>query len=186
MRCFDPQSDLARKIIIGGAALTIIGFFIPMSSADTALPVELRFYLRGEIGSASPFTVYKTVLNKDPLVFFSTIYLFLPLLVIPFAAAAAWPKPKEAWDKLALVVTPAAWLVVVFVPIGFALFAFNLLGDENTRVIIDGHYLTWEQFTSTALQGRFRLLLLSAGFSLWATLPFVGIAAHFFPTTRSD
>lgn len=181
LRSFDSQSDLARKLIIGGALVAVIGFFIPMAGADSALPIELRFYLNGEIGTGSAFTVYKTVFNKDPLVFFSTVYLFLPLVLLPLAAAASWPKPKEAWDKMALFIKPVAWFVVLYLPIGFALFAFNLLGNEETRVIIDGHYLKWEEFTSAALKGRFRLLLLAAGFSAFATLPFVGVAAHFFP-----
>ena len=61
----------------------------------------------------------------------------------------------------------------------------DLIGNEETRVIIDGHYLKWEEFTSAALKGRFRLLLLAAGFSAFATLPFVGVAAHFFPTKKT-
>ncbi len=178
-RCFDSQSDVARKLLIAGAVLSILGFFIPMAASDSAIPVELRFYLHGELGKASPFTIYKTVFNKDPLVFFSTVYLFLPLLLLPLAAALAWPKPKEAWDKMAIFITPMAWLVVLYLPVGLALFAFNLLGDQATNVIIDGHYLRWEDFTSAALKGRFRLMLLASAFSLFATLPIVGVMAHF-------
>lgn len=181
LRCLDSQSQLARKLIAGGALLAIIGFFIPMAASDTAIPVELRFYLHGKVGDASPFKIYTTVFNKDPLVFFSTVYLLVPLLLLPIAAAVAWPTPKEAWDKMAIFVRPIAWLVVLYLPIGFALYAFNLLGNEVTSVIIDGHYLSWEEFSSAALQGRFRLLLLAAGFSAFATLPIVGLARHFFP-----
>jgi hypothetical protein len=159
--------------------LTIIGFLIPMANAEDAVPLELQFFLREEIGSAMPVSAYTTVLNKDPMVFFSSVYLLMPLLLLPLGAALSWAKPKEAWDTRATLIKPIAWIAVLYAPLGFALFAFNLLGYDGTAIIIDNQYIDWDDFSSAALTGRFRLLLLSAAFAAWATLPVVAVAKHF-------
>jgi hypothetical protein len=179
IRCFDAQSDLARRTLIVAAVLTLIGFFIPMSNADNAIPVELRFYLAEEIDKASPFHVFKTVFNRDPMVFFSTVLLFLPLVLVPVGAALSWAKPKQVWDTRANLIKPLAILAVLYVPLVFALFAFNLMGyDDAQWVIIDGKRHLWDDFSSAALTGRVRLLVLGSVFCLWAALPILAVLKH--------
>ncbi len=173
LRCYDSQNMLARRIAIAGAALAVAGFFLPISGAADALPLELRLHLRDSVDSASAFSVYKTVFNRSPMVFFSTVYLFLPLVLLPAAAIVAWPKPKSAWDKSGLVVRPAAWIAVLYIPLGFALFAFNLVGDEGGRLVLDGVVYAWDDVVSASFLGRLRLLLLAAVFATWATFPSV-------------
>jgi hypothetical protein len=179
LRSFDSQSDIARRVLVGGAVLTVLGFLIPMSDAQDAVPMELQFFLREEIGSAMPLSAFTTVLNKDPMVFFSSVYLLMPLLLFPLAAAVSWSKPKEAWDKRSGLIRFIAWIAVLYAPLGFALFTFNLMGYEGTMVIIDNQVIDWDDFQGVALTGRFRLTLLSAAFAAWATLPIVAVAKHF-------
>jgi uncharacterized membrane protein len=178
LRSFDAQSDSARRILIGGAALTLIGFLIPMADAQDALPIELQFFLREDIGSASPFTAYYKVLNRDPMVFFSAVYLLMPLVLLPLGAALSWAKPKEAWDTHSGLIRPIAWIAIVYLPVAFALFTFNLFGYEGSRVIIGTQVVPWDTFSSVALTGRFRMILLSAAFAAWASLPIVAVAKH--------
>lgn len=175
LRCFDPQNQKARYLTIAGAVLAIAGFLIPMGNADTALPMELRFYLRSEIGTAMPLSVYKTVFNRDPLVFFSTVYLLLPIVLLPLGAALAWSKPIGVWDKTGLMLKPIAWLAALYVPLGFVLFAFNLLGSDGAYVLIEQRAIPWADFTDAALAGRLRMSLLAFGFAAWATLPVVAV-----------
>ena len=153
LRCFNAQSTLARRIAIVGAVLAVVGFFLPLSEPHNAVPLELRFYFQDAMESGSAFAVYKTVFNRDPLVFFSSIYLFMPL-----------------------------------VPIGFALFAFNLIGENSGRVIIDNAYHSWNDVTSAALLGRLRLFILGSVFALWASLPCITLLRKFAPdcSTSSD
>ncbi|MCP4448577.1 MAG: hypothetical protein GY811_25055 [Myxococcales bacterium] len=179
LRCYDSQSMLARKIAIAGAVLAFVGFFLPLSAPQNAVPLEMRFYFRGALESGSAFTVYKTVFNRDPMVFFSSIYLFLPMFLLPLGAALAWATPSGAWDKMGMVLRPVAWLTVLYVPIGFALFAFNLLGENSGRVIIDNAYYSWNEVTNAALLGRLRLLLLGSVFALWASLPSMALLRAF-------
>ncbi len=173
LRCYDSQSMLARRLAILGATLAVAGFFLPIAGAADALPLELRLYLRGSVDSASAFSVYKEAFNRTPMVFFSTVYLFLPLVLLPVAAIVAWTKPKNAWDKSGLLVRPAAWIAVIYIPLGFALFAFNLVGDEGGRLVLDGVVYAWDDVVSASFLGRLRLLLLAAVFATWATFPSV-------------
>ncbi len=188
LRCFNAQSTLARRIAIVGAVLAVVGFFLPLSEPHNAVPLELRFYFQDAMESGSAFTVYKTVFNRDPLVFFSSIYLFMPLVLVPLGAAIAWAKPVGAWDQMSVMIRPIAWLVVLYVPIGFALFAFNLIGENSGRVIIDNAYHSWNDVTSAALLGRLRLFILGSVFALWASLPCITLLRKFAPdcSTSSD
>jgi len=149
-----------------------------MASAANSIPVELRFFLQEEMGSAMPVAAYYKVLNRDPMVFFSSIYLLLPLVLLPAGAALAWAKSEGAWDTRSMIIKPIAWIAVLYVPLGYALFTFNLFGMDGQLVRIDGHVISWDDFSSAALLGRCRLLALSTGFALWATLPIVGVAKH--------
>ena len=47
----------------------------------------------------------------------------------PCRAALSWAKPKEAWDTRSGIIRPITWFAVLYAPIGYALFTFNLLGD---------------------------------------------------------
>ena len=181
LRCYDAQSDLARKVIIGGAVIAIAGFFLPISDPQKAVPLELRFYFRESMDSASAFTAYKTVFNRDPTVYFSTVYLFMPIVLLPLAATLSWAKPTGAWDKSGMFLRPLAWLAVLYVPLGFALFAFNLLGENDGRVVIERTMHAWNDVTSHALLGRLRLLALGAVFALWASMPIITLLRHFAP-----
>ncbi len=181
LRGFDAQSGLARKLLIGGAVIAVAGYFLPLSKAHLALPIEIRFYLQKHIDSASAFSVYKDAFNKDPMVFFSSLYFFLPMVLLPLGAALAWAKPKGAWDKSGMLLRPIAWLAVLYVPIGFALLAFNLLGENQGRVIIERTLYDWGDVTSAALLGRLRLFALGGVFALWATLPSIALLRHFVP-----
>lgn len=186
LRCYDSQNMFARKLAIGGAVIAVVGFFLPLSDPQHAVPLEMRFYFREAIDSGSAFTVYKTVFNKDPMVFFSSLYLFLPMVLLPLGAALAWAKPSGAWDKTGMFLRPIAWLAVLYVPIGFALFAFNLLGENDGRVIIDNAVYSWNDVTSHALLGRLRMLALGAVFALWATMPGITLLRHFMPKPGPD
>ncbi len=186
LRSFGPQSDSARRILIGGAALTVIGFLIPMSDAQNAVPIELQFFLREEIGSATPLVAYFKVLNRDPMVFFSSVYLLMPIVLLPLGAALSWSKPKEAWDTRSGLIRPIAWIAILYAPIGYALFTFNLFGYEGSRVIVDSQVIPWDTFSAVALTGRFRMILLSAAFAAWASLPIVAVAKHFFPGAKEQ
>jgi hypothetical protein len=179
LRGFGPQSDSARRILIAGAAVTIVGFLIPMSDAQEAVPIELQFFLREEIGSAMPIAAYFKVLNRDPMVFFSSVYLLLPVFLLPLGAALSWAKPKEAWDTRSGIIRPITWIAILYAPIGYALFTFNLFGYEGSRVVVDSQVMAWDTFSSVALTGRFRMILLSAAFAAWASLPIVAVAKQF-------
>ncbi len=186
LRCYDAQNMFARKLAIGGAVIAFVGFFLPLSDPQQAVPLEMRFYFRESMDSGSAFTVYKTVFNKDPMVFFSSLYLFLPLAVLPLGAALAWAKPSGAWDKAGMLLRPVAWLAVLYVPIGFALFAFNLLGENDGRVFINNAVYSWNDVTSHALLGRLRLLALGAVFALWASMPAMTLLRHFLPKAKNE
>ncbi len=187
LRGLDAQSDVARRILIAGAAIAAVGYLIPMSDGGLSLPIELRLFLNGEIESGSALGVYSGVFNRSPMVFFSVAYLFLPLVILPAAAAIAYPKPTGAWDKRGLLLKPISWFIVLYVPIGFVLFLLNMLGSGTYEtILVDRYYIPYEDFRSAVLSGRFRQLLLSTAFASWAVLPIVGLAKRFFSSAEQQ
>ena len=178
LRCLDAQSIWARRLTIAGALIGVAGYFIPMGNADLALPIELRFYLQQELGTEMPLSVYKAAFNRDPIVFFTSLYLLLPLVLLPLGALLSWRKPSGAWDKGGLLIRPVTWLATFYLPLGFALLFFNLLGYDADLIRVDRQIVSWDRFSTAAIGGRLKLFALSAGFSLWATLPVVAVHDH--------
>lgn len=172
VRSVDPDSGLARKTLAAGAGLAVVGLLIPLSDAYQFLPTELWFYIDTEkLGSASPLGAYADAFNRDPIVFFSALYLMLPAVLLPIAAAIAWPRPRSHWDGSGLVLRPIAAVVLLYVPIGFALYLFNMMGlSDNSLVYLHGDVLTFEEFSGKLMIGRAKLLVLGGGFAMWAQL----------------
>lgn len=174
LRLMSPHSQPARLLVAAGAIATVAGLLLPVGDADSALPVELRFYLDDALGTAPPAQAYTTVFQPDPTIVFVTLLALLPLLVAPIAAGLAWPRPSGAWDRLDLVLRPLAWLCVLYWPLSYALSALNVMGWDYARsVIIDHRYISVDDFTTSALAGRLRVAVLALGYALWAQLPAV-------------
>lgn len=186
LRVVYPREQKPRYLLAAGAALAAAGLLIPVSAPWDALPLELRFYLHFQEGeSGAPLGVLFDVFNRDPIVFFSVLYLLLPLALLPAAAVLSWPRPGGPWDKSGLVLRPLAWLAVLYVPLGLGLFTFNVLGWSMGGLVQTGeHVVRFEEFTRTALVSRARLATLAAGFALWAQLGAVALYQRWMRSKR--
>ncbi len=178
-RIFFPRSQAVRLALIGGAAVSVVALFIPMADTRDALPIELPLYINNEFREMSLFAAYSKGMDHDVMVRFLSMYALLPLLLLPAAAALAWPVPRGVWDKMATALRPIAWVAVLFIPLGYALQAFNSAGWSEFQVIAArGVWVDFDDFTQALMVGRARLALVSAFLFVWVQLGAVVLFDH--------
>jgi len=82
---------------------------------------------------------------------------FVLNVVEPLATAVlAWPHPRGTWDLAGPRVRALAWILVLAVPLGYAVGVFLLFGWHS-------------RLAEMALTGRLRMLALSVPICLWVT-----------------
>jgi hypothetical protein len=157
-RVLAPRSVWSRYAMIGGAAIAVIGYLVPMAKLHHALPIEFAMYdgaLELDLTDASALgALTGGVDRRVPLLLFLALWGLVPIALLPGAAALAWRMPAEVWDKSSLGLRPLAWLAALYLPLGYALYLFNVTGWPD-----DG--------ASPFLVARARLLLIATALGLW-------------------
>jgi hypothetical protein len=108
----------------------------PTPSIRDSLPAEftivawMRIDIRGwNIPIAA---LYEAFTPRAGQIFFSSFWALVPIVLAPGAAALAWPRARgSAWDKSGLAVRPLAWLLILYVPLAYALWTFTFLGWDG-------------------------------------------------------
>jgi hypothetical protein len=160
-RLLEPTSSEARWVLVAGAGLSLIGLLIPAGALWRQLPGEYRSYadlLGFRVENATPLQAILGGLDRRaaPILFLS-LWAALPILVMPLAIGFAWPRPQGPWDKAAPVLRPLAYLILLYLPVAYALYAFNMLGWGSVGA--DATFLP-----------RARLILIAAPLALFAQL----------------
>ena len=182
LRLASPSSQVARRALAGLAVLTVAALLVPVAPLGRLLPMELSFYLdpKGFSHTASVAGAFLKVINRDPMVLFASLMALVPLVAVPAAVVLAWPRPGGVWDRSSLPLRALGWLLALYVPLTYALYAFNLTGVDFAGLVGTGHrVVAFDHFVKTTMVGRVRLTLLGAGFSLWASLGAVSLLARF-------
>jgi len=170
-RLYFPRSQAVRLALIGGTVVTVIALFVPMAKTYTALPIELPIYIANPFKEMSLFSALSKGAGHDVMVRFLSLYALLPLVLLPTAAALAWPTPGGVWDKMGTALRPIAWVAVLYLPLGYALQAFNVAGWTNfPDVMARGVWVEFDDFTQALMLGRARLALVSAFFVVWTQI----------------
>lgn len=182
LRLASPTSQVARRALVAYAVLTVAALLVPMAKLGRLLPMELTFYLepRSFHQTASVAGAFLKVMNRDPMVLFVSLMALVPLAALPAAVILAWPRPGGVWDRSSLPLRAVGWLLALYVPLTYALYAFNLTGVDFAGLVGTGHrVVAFDHFVKTTMVGRVRLALLGAGFSLWACLGSLSLLARF-------
>jgi hypothetical protein len=175
IRMLMPQESGARWAMLAGATIFVIGLLIPAGDMSTRLPVEFQFrpsQLHLNFDDAMPLKTIAGGLkkihwdegelwNSKPRsgfvveVLFLALWLLLPLIALPAVCALGWRRVQGVWDRTGHALRPLAWLVVLYLPLTYALYTFNATGWSDERA-------------HSVMYGRFRLFLIVIPFALWA------------------
>jgi hypothetical protein len=158
-RMLAPGSVRARQALVAAGVIFVVGMVLPVADLAPRLPFDYSFdRLNVELAHAVPVVQIARGLDRRALaLFFVAVWLLAPLVLVPAAAALSWRKPRGVWDKDGLALRPLAWVLVLYLPILYALMAFSATGWED-------------QLSKSAVLGRTRLILVVAPFALWAQL----------------
>lgn len=170
VRVLRPLDRNARWLIVGGLALAVIGLVIPFDDASTHLPIEYPLYISDDkLAHASLFDANATALSRDFTVrFISLWHLALPA-AIALAGVLAWRRPQGPWDTKATGLRPLGAVIVLYVALSFALYAFNMVGGNlpGEYVVLYGHEVSLDAFLRAVFAGRAHLALVTLGASAW-------------------
>jgi hypothetical protein len=171
-RMLAPSSVRARQALIAAGVIFLAGMLLPVADLSPRLPFDYTFgWLDVDLAHAVPVVeIAKGVDRRAFGLFFVALWLLAPLVLVPAAAALSWKQPRGVWDKDGLALRPLAWLLVLYLPLLYALMAFSASGWDD-------------QLSKSAMLGRFRLFVILLPLSLWAQLGFV--AALVAPRGRS-
>lgn len=173
LRIYRPRSDESRYILAAGAAVTVVALFIPIGKTYEAIPMEFWYYIHDDDRwrDLSLFSSYAKGIDHDVLVRFLSMYGLLPLLLFPIATAVAWPKPGGVWDKSSSALRPMAWMIVMYIPFGFALALFNVTGwaeSEAGNPWMPGWAMDrFAKLTKAIMLGRAKLMVTSLFYTFW-------------------
>jgi hypothetical protein len=164
-----PASVPVRRALIAAAALLWIGMLIPVQDVAKLLPFDYSANADViDLDLASRHmplvAIAKGVDKRLSAMLFVALFLLVPLVALPAAAALAWKQPRGIWDKAGLGLRPLAWLLTFYVPLLYGLMAFSATGWDD-------------ELSKSALIGRMRLTVLVAPFFVWAQLGMLGVIA---------
>jgi hypothetical protein len=146
--------------MIGGALVALVGYAIPQADLAGALPVEFQRWreaLAIDLEDASLIDALGAGSNRAvPPLLFVSFWLVLPLLLGPAAAALGWRRPSGVWDDRNALFRPLAWALVLFVPVAYALYVFNVMSANRGDAAV--------------LMARIRLLMIATPLALWTQL----------------
>jgi hypothetical protein len=163
-----PQSMPARWGLVAASALFLLGLVIPVADVTGRLPYDYAFYadaLEIDFSDVMPLSAIAAGVDKRvAILFFVSLFMLLPLVALPAAAAVSWKRPQGVWDKPGLALRPLAWLLAFYLPLLYGLMAFSATGWDD-------------QLSQSALIGRLRLTLLAIPFFVWAQMGLVGVVS---------
>jgi hypothetical protein len=155
-----PQSEHARKALVAGAAVVVLGYLIPLGEVGTALPAEFRTWAPAfDIdlsGGVTLSALLKGLDRRAGELLFTSFILVLPLLAAPSAAWFGWKQTSGPWDKGSMVVRPLAWFLVLAIPLAYAMLAFNAVGFSRGEEAV--------------LLGRIRVLVVVTACCMWVQI----------------
>jgi hypothetical protein len=165
-RALLPGSMPARWALVVAGLLVAAGLLIPVEDLTPRLPYDYAFYaqwLEVDVADAVPLAaIAKGVDRRAVGVFFVAVWMLVPLVLVPAVAALGWKRPEGVWDKDGLALRPLTWLLVLYLPILYALMAFSATGWDD-------------QLSQSAMIGRLRLFVIALPLALWAQLGFLAV-----------
>ncbi|HVV86209.1 MAG TPA: hypothetical protein VHE35_24305 [Kofleriaceae bacterium] len=181
IRVLRRRDPLARWIVVGGAALVLLGMIIPFNDARDYLPAEFSFYIRplSTLADCNLFSAWQAGFDNDSMVRFLSLWHLLELALLAVAVAFALRRSTGPWDGNGMVLRPIGFGLLFYLTLTFLLYTVNVMGwNVGDGVVWHDHYYTMSDFTGGMFAGRARLALLSAPACIWLVAGLVGLYAN--------
>ena len=174
IRVLRRRDPYARWIVVGGAAIVLIGMFLPYTDGRSALPGEFPMFMRDQdlldksIGGAS-----YDGFDSDAMVRFLSLWHIALIGLCAAAAGFSIGMSRGPWDSAALVLRPLGWVLVFWVPATFALYTLNITGWKAESMGVDREL--WDRFTTSLFAGRIRIAALAIPAAAWLAIGLAGL-----------
>jgi hypothetical protein len=182
IRIYRPTDINGRWAMIAGAPLAFLGLVIPLVASDKALPGEFRLFFNDlAITDISPLSAYNKAFDHDAMVQLLGMWGLLPILLLPIAAAVAWKQPGGVWDKSSPALRPIGWCIVLYIPLTYAVYVFNVFGwtGASKYIMYEGVYAEFASFNKAVLITRTKLMVMAVVYALWIQFGAFVIYDHF-------
>jgi hypothetical protein len=169
-RILRPIDRNARWLVAAGGALVVIGLVVPHDDLRDGLPVEFPLYISdAALRHVSLLDASLRGLSHDFMVRFLSLWQLALPAAIAGAFALAWRRPSGPWDTKATGLRPLGWVVCLYLPLTFLLYAFNVAGwsTPGDYVFVAGRELDTDLMTRAMFAGRARFALITLGASAW-------------------
>ncbi len=181
-----PRSGAARVAVVGAAVLVAVSLFLPVPGAERLVPVEMQWFGLVPQGTRSIFAEFSGIDSNAPLFLVLFVATWLPIALVAAAAALAWPATRGVWDTRGKLLRAVGWLVVLYLPLAYLVFAFHQLGMENAGYVRIGEWVaSYANVVKTSMVARTKLAALAAGYSLWVAIGGLAILARRERSARS-
>lgn len=182
LRMYYPQLMESRHLLAAGAGVVLLGMLLPLTDVRDHLPAEFAWRMFRDTdaaASASALSAYLDGSGTDAMVQLVSWWGLLPVVLVPAALALAWSRPGGVWDRGSTGLRPIAWALVLFVPLTWFLYLFNLMGwDDLQWVRYKGQAARFEDFTMTVTVGRAKVAVAATVYALWAVFGSVVLYAR--------
>ncbi|MBK9037437.1 MAG: hypothetical protein IPL61_40370 [Myxococcales bacterium] len=180
IRILRRRDPYARWIVLGGAAIALIGMIVPFTDSRVALPAEYELFLRGrDLVDTSIASASSEGFEGAPMVRFISIWHLALFPLVGVAAGFALGMSKGPWDSSGLVLRPIGWALVFWLPASLALYTINIMGWHGYDYARwNGQYYDWEKFTTALFFGRARLLFVTIPAAAWLSVGLAGLYAN--------
>ena len=177
IRILRRRDPYARWIVVVGAALVVIGMFLPFTDGRAALPGEYALFMGDQslldtsVGGAS-----MDGFDYDAMVRFLSMWHLLAIALVGAAVGFALPMSTGPWDTSGLVLRPLGWVIGFWVPATLALYTLNIMGWHGADwVHWQGETYKWDPFTTALFAGRARLVVLTIPAAAWCAIGLAGL-----------
>jgi hypothetical protein len=162
LRVVRPTDPAAAYVVLAGTIVFVVGGLLPFGDVADQLPFEMQgLAARGAPLDGSILGLAWDALGAGTLFFALGGVLLLPALALPIATVLAFRRPGGLWDSPGQALRVLGTLIVLWIPLTYAVAAFNLSGWSNDD-------LPYRQ--------RIQLAVLSAGAVLWVTAGAVALS----------
>lgn len=170
-RLWAPASRAARIAVVAAGVLVVVSLFVPVPAAERLLPVEMTWFGIVPTGTHSMFDAYTGIERGARLLFLLPLSAFFPIGLMAAAGALAWPPARGVWDTRGKLLRAVGWLVALYLPLSYLLFAFHQVGMEDAGYVQVGEYVaSYASVVKTTMVTRTKLAALAAGYSLWIAI----------------
>jgi len=179
IRILRPADPFAKWFVLGGAILYVGGGLLSHDDVATLVPLEYRGMAHDASGLDGSILGLGWDAVGDSFTLVHGAHALVVAALLAVATALAFRPPRGVWDTAGNILRALGVAIVLWLPLGFLGGMVNVSGWPAGGFRLDGdRVISMDVLTQALLVGRAKLLLLSAGATLWLTAGATALYAH--------